>query len=662
MIERSARITGLTVILASLAAMCMPAPAQAKPLPLLGAVDDAELAEVVLVRDGSPTATIVTASNPTSAVRLAVAELNMHLEAMRGVRLPVATDAQAPFEGPMVLVGESAITRSRGWRNDDFNRQEFLVRAAPGVLLLMGRDHDVRAPLDYEGRGVWEGFDWLSKYEALGSLYAVYEFLERCCGVRWYLPGDAWTVVPERRTLAFADLHRRRRPWARYRQLHRGSPMPRSLYFWDFSDRQAMQALLDDPELRLSNRDCSLYWLRQRVGGEFFNANHSFNAWPDRFLESHPEYFAVGPEGQPMPPQINLASDAVVRQVVEDIGSWMRGRRADAQGRPIYFEWIANGIFPVMPSDTTRWSHDERSRELLLDEPSRQIGNGFSNDRASRYVFEFVNSVARELREMAPQATVSCCAYREYFFAPRGMLFEPNVGIMVSKPQVKNRTEAYDEAYHRALREWREAVERLYVWEYYNMPQWGRRDVFPGIVPHRIAEDMRFLRELRIEGEFIEINTAWNTPLALWLNNPALQHMNYYFALKLLDDPALEIEDLLDDYYHRFYGPAADPMATFFERIEDTYMDPGLARRSFSDEAYAFDGESWVSGLTDRDSWTIYCPPERLSHFIEPIAEAKRLATEEPYRSRVTLIDEAVLQFIVTSCRRYHRRQEAIQQ
>ena len=74
-------------------------------------------------------------------------------------------------------------------------------------------------------------------------------------------------------------------------------------------------------------------------------------------------------------------------------------------------------------------------------------------------------------------------------------------------------------------------------------------------------------------------------------------------------------------------------------------MSPEYAQRA---------GNAYHSGLTTEMSWTIYCPPERLHVFEEPIAEAKSLAAAEPYKNRVELIEHGVLDFIVTNCTRYH--------
>jgi len=587
---------------------------------------------LTLVREGKPAATIVTAADPPLVVQLAVAELNHYIEKITGTALPVADDSRQ-VEGVRVLVGESAATRALGLKSADFEKQEYLVQTRPDALIIIGRDADDRGKLHYENSGVWKDFSYFSE---LGTLYGVYDFLERCCGVRWYLPTEIGEVVPKRSTLEIDPVNIRRKPWAKYRWIGTNRPIPARLYQWDMSQPEALKNLP-----RLPDREVTLFWLRQRMGGEFFICNHSFYPWQKRFAKTHPEYFAINEDGTINIEQLNYASDAVVEQVVRDILACRRGEWNDENGIP-RFGRAKENIFPLVPMDNRRWSCDPASQRLLLPEPTRTIGS-FNTNRASRYIFQFVIKVAKRIAELDPEVIISALAYSEYYFPPEPPpeRFPDNVAIMVCKQQVKARTTRYNKAYYDSLRKWRGKVKCLYIWEYYNFPQWRRMNVFPGLVPRRIGGDMRKLHELQIDGEFVEFNTARGfPPVEWWMVNPAMQHMNYYFTLKLLDTMERPVEELLDEYYRLFYGPAEKPMREFFTRIENTFMN----------EKYFRPGH-----LDAKQSWTVYCPPKKLEEFGKLIAEAKRRARgRHPYEERVQLMDEAIFQFMKTSSERFH--------
>jgi hypothetical protein len=47
-----------------------------------------------------------------------------------------------------------------------------------------------------------------------------------------------------------------------------------------------------------------------------------------------------------------------------------------------------------------------------------------------------------------------------------------------------------------------------------------------------------------------------------------------YVTYRLMDDPALNLDTLLDEYFTRLYGPAAGPLRMFYETVEQAYGNP----------------------------------------------------------------------------------------
>ncbi|MEI8064382.1 MAG: DUF4838 domain-containing protein, partial [Verrucomicrobiota bacterium] len=114
---------------------------------------------ITLVADGKPQATIVVSATKSKINELAIRELNEHIEKITGARLPVVTDDR-PVTGPRVLVGESLATKALGLKNADFKDQEYLVRATPDTLILMGKD-DFEAPIKADSANdVWVAGKW----------------------------------------------------------------------------------------------------------------------------------------------------------------------------------------------------------------------------------------------------------------------------------------------------------------------------------------------------------------------------------------------------------------------------------------------------------------------------------------------------------------------
>ena len=157
-----------------------------------------------------------------------------------------------------------------------------------------------------------------------GTLYAVYELLEKYGGVRWYTPEVE--VVPRRATLSLPELDRRWAPYFEYRNnnFHYGTfgyvPTEMKLQpgsYWAVTKEAVDKAPVAGVKL-LGPKDTVFWMARNRlnvglwyttpdgkqvqnppeVGGELYAAwptNHSFAYYiPDgKYFATHPEYFGL---------------------------------------------------------------------------------------------------------------------------------------------------------------------------------------------------------------------------------------------------------------------------------------------------------------------------------------------------------------------------------
>ena len=172
-------------------------------------------AREVLVLDATrPATTIVLAADATTAAQYGALELQYHLEKITGVKPPVVREpvpASPPGsggggEGTRIALGNTALGKSLGFPVDQLQPWEFLVGEKNGTIVLAGGD----APVTDEAK--WESLNHLFNGEPNGSALAVFEFLEQCCGVHWYLPSEAGMVYPQTKRLVakMGDTIRRR--------------------------------------------------------------------------------------------------------------------------------------------------------------------------------------------------------------------------------------------------------------------------------------------------------------------------------------------------------------------------------------------------------------------------------------------------------------------
>ena len=143
--------------------------------------------QATLAEKGQAVAVIVLPDEPIPSEQTAAAELSAYLHKVTGAEFKIVKEraaGAAPAKSRIFIGPSKAATRVLGNKQvEALGPEDFIVRAAGGDLLLVG------------GR-------------PRGSLYAVYSFLEKEVGCRWFnWYGDEF--VPRLETLEIADLDRR---------------------------------------------------------------------------------------------------------------------------------------------------------------------------------------------------------------------------------------------------------------------------------------------------------------------------------------------------------------------------------------------------------------------------------------------------------------------
>ena len=590
----------------------------------------AQGASVDLVRNGKPAATIVIAKDPTRVVQFAVAELQHHIEKITGTKLLVAS-GQDKVSGARVLVGDSAATRALGLKNADFKHQEYLIRVAPGTVVLMGRDKIEHGKVDYDKK-VWpDGVDlsrdrkWPDYFDEQGTLYAVYDFLERF-GVRWYGPTELGVVCPTKASLTATGPDVRRRPAILYRERFPSYPYSEWM----------MWGIWDKP----NHRQMCLFWRRLRHGGFAFQANHSFYGYYDRFWKknpeapqlwegSHPEYFAQGYEGQP--PQMCFTNEGFIRQVIRDARDYFDGHKAKPRA-------VARGnYFALVPQDNASWCKCPKCQAEMDKSVAPEWALYAS---ASDYVFGFVNKVAREVRKTHPDKTIACLAYSSFTRYPKRVKLEPNVAVQVCMA-VRNWWAPWTEKRNMELyTDWvkREKGPQIFLWLYYTYPeQVAFRDkfkCFPGFFAHTADRQIKMFARDGIKGAFL-----------CGLG----EQVDTYITFKLFDDPSLDVDALLDEFFTLYYGHAAEPMRRLYLAIEKTFSDPNNYPEPIRT------GQRGAN-QTAEFAWGRLGTETRMKQFAKLMAEARRLARTEVEKKRVALFDEAIWGHMVEGRKQYVER------
>lgn len=214
---------------------------------------------------------IVTPDKPVPTVAFAARELAYHFKRATGAKLPIITEAQRKAGEQYFFLGNC---KTNAVLNPDkMAWQHGIIKINKNSIQIAGLDGDKRMFYDTNSNG---------------TLFAVYEFLEKYLHVRWIWPGKDGEVIPRCRTLVIKN----------------GSFVVRpTLLSSDFrSNPDRRQGIKGWSSLKAQARYFSTerIWLyRHRfVRDRRFMGGHAFSNYYKTYSKTHPEFFSLLPNGK----------------------------------------------------------------------------------------------------------------------------------------------------------------------------------------------------------------------------------------------------------------------------------------------------------------------------------------------------------------------------
>ncbi len=527
--------------------------------------------------------------------------------------LPSTPPVNNPFRGIVDEVRISAVVRPPSSTGGPYATDS-------RTTLLLHFDEADGPPRDESGRpAMVEPPGW---YEERGSLDAVYDFLERHCGVRWYAPTAVGTCFNPARDLSVKLSELRRKPAMEYRWI-----VPRRL----------LMPTKKDPIPAVEE---TLWKLRMRLGGREFSANHSFYGYYDRFQEEHPDWFARGYDGKP--PQMCYTHPGFIAQVVQDARDYFDGKGLRPGAKAM------GGFFALVPMDNGKWCKCDRCQAEL--DPAEADNQQFTNGKASNYIWGFVNTVAKELGKTHPDKYVAGLAYADYAQYPSKVDLEPNIACMMCLTARHWWAPGMEAADRKMFHAWveRGGGERpLYLWLYYCFPalnaKLGKYNAFPGFFARTVVKQMKMWTDAGIRGFFLEHSSEMG-------ESYLMDQLEFYLTFKLADDPSLDGEALIEEFFGRYYGPAGDAMKQLYSRIEETWSNP----ENYAEEIRALPGKT--QHQNEEMAWRWLGTDPRMREFEDSMAEAKKAGGTDLERRRVAQFEQGIWRYMLQGKRKYVAR------
>jgi hypothetical protein len=365
-----------------------------------------------------------------------------------------------------------------------------------------------------------EGDVYITAEADIAALYGVCELLHKL-GMRWFMPGPLGTVTPSLPTVVVPELDEVQRPSFPMRWVGREE--------WAYRNRCN--------NVRGDGRQSWGFSIRPGV----YHADYTLLP-VDEYYPRHPEYFALvnGERCSEKDTKLCVSDPEVVAEVARNMGKIL-----DADP--------TIDLIGLAPTDGTNYCECEHC--VAMDD----VGERPADQKYSRRMLLYYNAVARELAKTHPEATILAGAYHWYNQPPLDdtIRAEPNLSLVVchyteycSMHPVEQADCPRNRRYRDLLDNWDRLIPDIYFYEYYYTD--GFRQ-FPCNLVHAVRQDIPYFHRRGTKGLYTQYGNIWNT------------HLNYYVAARLLWDVNADVDAILEDFYTRFYGPAAAPMKAYYE-------------------------------------------------------------------------------------------------
>jgi len=458
---------------------------------------------------------IVIPSDAPYATRLAAEELNRFLKGVLGVPLQLVAQ---PTEG------RSAIILGDRLRSTPLPRDAFVIEVTNGVLRIFGNDDDV--PGGEISKTCWYGNEapWQPHFRR-GTLFGVYEFLERFAGVRMYFPDALGTIIPSAERLAIPEGRLVKAPAFRYRRYG----------FVDGPQKQAFKLL---------------NWYRLRMETETMKCSHGHRRLKlyERFGKTHPGYFANH-------------HNRHVREQVRQRGYLCHTSCVWDEIEKDAIRFFSEGgtdAFDLQPQDGM-------TPRFRCNCPSCIAAYGKGRHYATDLVWRHTAEVAAHVQSLYPKARFTQMAYNPYGGLP-DFAIPDNVDVTVARrgPWALA-LPALDRAESDEVRAWADKLGRKVVlWNYPGKWQHAVMNLpgVPQLAPRAWAAYYKALAPV-IDGAFAESESD------RWSYN----YLNYYVFSRVCWDPQVDVEALLAEHHRLMFGSAAKPMAAFYDMLERKWTE-----------------------------------------------------------------------------------------
>lgn len=557
-----------------------------------------------MVKDGNVYFELVVPAGASRPAIFAGNEAATMLTKAFGKKISVA--AQASGKCPAIIIGDKALAEKNGIDLKKLDRDGFVIRSIGNQVLIIGRDTNTdprNVIIRYGDKG------------EVATLFGVYDFLERFAGIRYYFPGDLGTVIPVQKNWSLPAIDIYDRP--------------------DFTQRRFVDNQKKFPNYyKADAKKWQHHWrpvnmLRNRVETLVIPNCHGLNmlGYKKRFVQSHPEYFALNSTGQRITgtAQLQLCYSSGIRdEITADAKAFLAGRPASERGvlqlngkHGWQFHIFPKSLpcFNIMPDDSMYWCHCAKCA-TIKDSKAR-----------NKYMWQMFADMANAVKKDKIPGYLTTMAYGQYRYVPDVDIPDNLLVMLATKGPWNEGNPAVRDSEIALMKKWSEKLDsKIWLWTYPGKYH-GKGLNIPHMTPRATAAFVKRARPY-IFGIFFESAS----------DHAIYNYLYHYTFGKLLWNPDTDIDALLAEHAAVMFGPAAKPMQEFFESVERNWLkiaSKGLMGDSGPDVLWPTDLELWNNIYSEKE----------IARINALFAEAKKLCAKDKLcLARVNLIEKEMWQ------------------
>ncbi|MEW6359861.1 MAG: DUF4838 domain-containing protein [Planctomycetota bacterium] len=410
-----------------------------------------------------------------------------------------------------------------------------------------------------------------------GTLFGVYEFLERYVGVRWLMPGPDGVDAPKQATIKVPT------------EPVRGEPAFFSRLFSGLKGAAHVE------------------WAQHnRMHGRVSFHHNLLNLFPPKeYIKTHPDFFPVhkGERYFPAPEHIHhgwqlcFAAPGIVDEAIKNINKF-------------FDEHPEATSYSLGVNDSSGHCECEKCRAM---DPGRK--NFIGRDHLSDRYFTWANQVVEGVLKKHPDKFFGCLAYSEIAEPPDRVKVHPRIIPYMTYDRMKWIHPVLRAQGEEMTKAWAKMCPTFAWYDYI----YGSSYCVPRVWFHHMADYYRFGHTNGVRAMYAEAYPSFG-------EGPKL-----YVSLKLQWDPSQDVDKLLNEWYEHCVGPegAAD-LKAYYTHWEDFWT------RRILKSAWFTEGGQYLAFY--RPTYLADVEPEEAAQSRAWLESALAKAKTEKQKARVKLL------------------------